>query len=158
MVFLCFNSLPPPFTCTSFAGLENEEDDNLFEQLGIQKSMVETYTEKPMKDAGGNAADADTGETDDARDSAAAAAKTEKAAEAAAAVAVAAAAAKVSKLCLAASWEHVLGGLCLPCVWIHASTSMLVSLCLLCRVMWSNLEESPRPPPTCHWSASFHAN
>ncbi|CAM9759632.1 unnamed protein product, partial [Ectocarpus sp. 12 AP-2014] len=72
-------------------GLENEEDDNLFEQLGIQKSMVETYTENPiLKDAGG-AVDADTDETDDARDagkgSAAAATKTEKAAEAAAAVA-----------------------------------------------------------------------
>ncbi|CAM9737077.1 unnamed protein product [Ectocarpus sp. 12 AP-2014] len=82
-------------------GLENEEDDNLFEQLGIQKSMVETYTENPiLKDAGG-AVDADTGETDDARDagkgSVAAATKTEKAAEAAAvvaAVAVASAAAK----------------------------------------------------------------
>ncbi|CAB1116354.1 unnamed protein product [Ectocarpus sp. CCAP 1310/34] len=76
-------------------GLENEEDDNLFEQLGIQKSMVETYTENPvLKDAVG----ADTGETDDARDagkgSAAAATKTEKAAEAAAAVAVVSAAAK----------------------------------------------------------------
>ncbi|CBN75106.1 similarity to sodium/hydrogen exchanger and potassium exchanger [Ectocarpus siliculosus] len=82
-------------------GLENEEDDNLFEQLGIQKSMVETYTENPiLKDAGG-AVDADTVETDDARDagkgSAAAATKTEKAAEAAAAVAAVAVASAAAK-------------------------------------------------------------
>ncbi|CAM9659383.1 unnamed protein product [Ectocarpus fasciculatus] len=81
-------------------GLENEEDDNLFEQLGIQKSMVETYTENPILKDAGSTVDADTGETDDARDAgkgsaaAAAAAKTEKAAEAAAAAAVASASAK----------------------------------------------------------------
>ncbi|CAM9424650.1 unnamed protein product, partial [Ectocarpus sp. 13 AM-2016] len=82
-------------------GLENEEDDNLFEQLGIQKSMVETYTENPiLKDAGG-AVDADTGETDDARDAGkgttAAATKTEKTAEAAAAVAAVAVASATAK-------------------------------------------------------------
>ncbi|CAM9991273.1 unnamed protein product [Scytosiphon promiscuus] len=59
-------------------GLENEEDDNLFEQLGIQKAVVETYTTKkevPKE----TAADSNSGEKADVSASGAAAAAAEAA-------------------------------------------------------------------------------
>ena len=92
-------STPPAF-CTHHAhprrstppapdtGLETEEDDNLFEQLGISRSVVETYTTKDgLPKASGVVAGAGSLESD-ARDA------SDKAASSAAAVAAATATAK----------------------------------------------------------------
>lgn len=81
---------PPP-------GLENEEDDNLFEQLGISRSVVETYTTKDgLPKAAGVAAGGAAGADADGRDpsDATAASAAEVAAATATATAVAAAAAE----------------------------------------------------------------